>query len=260
MVGPVKIHIENGEMGSGRIFVDADVEGSSQRFFLDTGSPETFVHADLWPDKPVVETSPYFSASGAAASFDYIQMKEFSVGPIYRSGLQVGLILDSKKEPQKLGLNFFKDFNVTFDFPGETICHAIKESGDLQQFSFGEKGHIFLSARVGNTYVPCIFDTGAGFSAIDYSCIQQHSHLFEMVDSAGTAGDGNGKLIPCALYKVKNLGVDCADFSNSMIVGIDLASLKRVLKIEGPLMVLGFNHIVSKAWQFNFKDLKYSVR
>ncbi len=71
-----KFRYVEGDLGSGQIFVNGVVDNTVQDFYLDTGSPQTFVHAiDHIKNSPITKTKPYSSASGQTKQFDYINVK-----------------------------------------------------------------------------------------------------------------------------------------------------------------------------------------
>lgn len=254
-----KFRYVKGDADSGQIFVNGSVDNVVQDFFLDTGSPHTFVHAiDHIKNKTITKSKSYFSASGQAKKFDYIDVQNLSIGPITSYDASVALIHDLESEPPKLGLNIFKPHKVEFDFINHQLSE-IASSLDLKKsFELGPKGHIQFVANFGNQKLVCIFDTGAGLSVIDSKFVEKFPEFFKLSDSEATVGDANDINTATAIYNVSTFSIGDVDFSNSSVVALDMDDFKSILGVEH-MMILGFNHIVGKKWAFDFESCRYEL-
>lgn len=253
-----KFRYITGDADSGQFFVTGSVDNVEQDFFLDTGSPHTFVHAiDHLKKKPITHSKSYFSASGQAKQFDYIDVQNLSIGPITSHNVPVALIHDLDSEPPKLGLNIFKPHKVEFDFINHQLS-AITSLKSETSFELGPKGHIQLVANFGNQKVVCIFDTGAGLSVIDSKFVEKYPDFFQLADSEATVGDANDVNTATAIYNVSTFAIGNVDFSNSTVVALDMDDFKSILGVDH-MMILGFNHIVGKRWAFDFELCRYEL-
>jgi len=253
-----KLRYVKGDAGSGQIFVDGVVDGIKQNFYLDTGSPHTFVHAiDHFKKVPISYSKQYFSASGQPKQFDYITVENLSIGPITAHDLSVALVHDLESEPPKLGLNVFKPHKVEFDLINDQISE-ITSSKVNTPFSLGPKGHIQLTANFGSHELTCVFDSGAGLSVIDSKFVEKYPSFFSLADSDATVGDGNGVDSAVAIYNISQFKIGDTAFSKSAAVAMGLDGLKRALGVEH-VMILGFNHMIGKRWSFDLELCRYAV-
>lgn len=114
---PIRIHIQKGDIDSGRFYVPCEFDGKKALFHLDPGSSYTSVSWDPVTAKyPVTGAKTRSSASGKEKVDQTIRVQEFRLGNLKKRDLELVRYSAVENQENRLGMSVLSGSSLSFDF------------------------------------------------------------------------------------------------------------------------------------------------
>jgi hypothetical protein len=283
-----------GDQQIGQIFVGCNLDGKSERIcLLDTGSSTSSVPADAstliepfalpepsispQPDRspqpsalasgaPSASPSPSVNAWGGHRSDFLPPLLELFTAAGHSFGKVLMNRLSSENYPvdlaaQKIsgiiGEDLLRSGGLSLDFKTSEIkFDRIEKAEELPyQFTLSYVPEIELPVHLNDDAVTAVFDTGASFSAINSTWIDQHPEQFETVGEM-VERNFSGEMTKTRVVRAKTLRVGDADLRSPLFIALDFSRLSWVS--SETQVILGFNVISQGNWKIDYPTLRWS--
>ncbi len=256
--------VTHGELGGGRFYATmrfGDVMGTMR---LDTGASTSRITRAPWNAglRQVGETMST-AATGGTMHCDDVEAKnvflKVSKGNAIGRAAYVVSRCPAGSGEDLLGLDFFSGARFRIDPRGRTLVFAgaSNASGPMRPFRLLGPEHrlVGIDAKIGDTPVVGLFDTGAEISAVDLKFVQIHKKLFTPTKATVHATDaGGGKWSP-SVYRIKSIDIgDNHILHNVYVIAYDFGVLREALGPQTPL-ILGVNFIGKLQWELDMRDM-----
>ena len=264
--------VTNGELGGGRFYASmrfGDVMGTMR---LDTGASTSRITRAPWNEglRPVGETMST-AATGETMRCDDVEAKnvflKVSKGNAIGRAAYVVSRCPAGSGEDLLGLDFFRGARFRIDPKRRTLVFAGAQnpSGPAQPFRLlgPERRLVGIDAKIGDTPVVGLFDTGAEISAVDLKFARSHKNLFTPTKTTVHATDAGGGAWSPSVYRIKSIDIgDNHILHNVYVIAYDFGVLREALGPQTPL-ILGVNFIGKRQWELDMRDMSaptWSVR
>jgi hypothetical protein len=250
------LSIQQGPLGSGKMFLPCEFDGTQDLCFLDTGSTNSFVaNKSNFSSYPKTGTIRYKSASGIPKEIDEIEIGKLQLGQLSLSNFKIGRIEDDPNFTSVVGINAFALTQFGFIFSGkpELTLNQRPNIPLKSDLSVLDKNILTVPIIMNGTKSYGFFDTGAGLSSIDIEFVKKHPENFEFVQDIPNGTDATGKPVVLKLFKMKNVVVGSIKFENENVLAMDFSVVRDHVSKEADF-IIGFNLITKANWYFDIKN------
>lgn len=279
-----------GDQQIGQIFVGCNLDGKSERIcLLDTGSSfssvpleaATFIQPVTLPEpssSPLPDPSPQISGSPSASPSPSVNAwgghKSDFAPPLLElftaAGHSFGKVFMTRLSPENypvdlsaqkisgiIGEDFLRSGGLSLDFKTlEIKFDRIEKADELPyKFTLSYVPEIELPVHLNDEEVTAVFDTGASFSAISSSWIDQHPEQFEVVGEMAERSF-SGEMTKTRVVRAKNLRVGDVELRSPLFIALDFSRMPWVS--SETQVVLGFNVISQGNWKIDYPTLRWS--
>lgn len=246
--------------GHHRVEVGIRLGNGDTTCLLDTGAPKTTLTASaLTLRYQALQTSESKGVAGIGTACDEVLVDELQLGgrrllkfPASRcagDGTRNLLGLDA------LGDRFLVDLRhrvLTLDPP-------LPQAGLALPLRRLRGGHMTLPARLGDTDVHVLFDTGADTTVVDTAFVAAHPGLFTLVRSED-GRDATGQTIPSDIHTVSSVVMGELHLRDVEVATFAFTEpMRRDMGADTPV-ILGTNVIEAAAWSFDLQAARWSVQ
>lgn len=269
-----------GDQKIGQIFLGCNLDGRSERIcLLDTGSatssvpadPSVFIESVASPEpsiSPSASPLPIVNAWGGhkmdlpPPPLELFTAAGHSFGKVFMTRLSpetYPVDLGSQQISGIIGEDFLRLGGLSLDFKAlEVKFDRIEKADELPyQFTLSYVPEIELPVHLNGEAVTAVLDTGASFSAINSSWIDQHPEQFETVGEM-TERNFSGDVTKTRVVRTKNLRVGDVELSSPLFIALDFSRLSWVS--SETQVVLGFNVISQGNWKIDYPTLRWSFK
>lgn len=258
-----KIHLhykfEDEHQDIAEIWIDGQVDGSSQRFILDTGCSRTSLYfSDFSAKYTSLGSRQYSSAFGPAMS-DFIKVSQISSGPIQHSDIIIARTASGGNDKNLFGMDLLKNSILHF-LPRQKKVEFLSNSSFIthSQNLYLDSGSIpIIELDINNKAAIAVWDTGAGITIVDQKFLIQNSDLFfSCGQTQGT--DSAGHSFETEIYLMKSIKIGDYFFPEHRVVPIDLNHLNPHTgrRID---FILGYSTLRHANWLIDFPAKKWQI-
>lgn len=230
--------------GCAAVWVDADVDGRTYRFLLDTGAARTQLRSDAWIDGLPSETRHESSGVFTTTIDDVIVLPPITLGPLTATNVHATRATAGEN---LLAMDLLRRASIRIDLDRAKLTIRAPGTASLPwTLDRGPHGHPFLDLRWPNATARAIFDTGAGITVVDTAFARTHPDLFTYAGEA-TGTDSAGTEMTVDLYEMAGVTIGDRDFAPTRVAVLDLP------QVDGRMDVgLGYPAIRQAIWVFDF--------
>ena len=255
----VKLEVVSEEIGSGRIFLEANLDGHGIQCFWDSGCCKTCLSVNKFSKRyKKVGAGKLRGVSGVAARTDKIKIGAFSLGAIARKSFWAYRCAERKASKVTLGIDFFKKKSFAVDFKKNILDTDPPRPRRKEKLLIAPRGLLFINCRVGGKTVKALWDTGAGLNCVDRKYVNMRPRQFKFIQSVASGQDILGNTVAMRLLEASQVLIQGAGFKNVRFLEMDLGPVSKALGVRIPFL-LGFNTITKANWYFNLKDQSWSL-
>lgn len=258
-----KIHLhykfEDEHQDIAEIWIDGQVDDSSQRFILDTGCSRTSLYySDFSAKYTSLGSRQYSSAFGSAMS-DFIKVSHIGCGPIQHTDITIARTALGGNDKNLFGMDLLNNSILHF-LPQQKEIEILSNSSFVTHSHnlYLDSGSIpFIELDINNKTAIAVWDTGAGITIVDQKFLIQNSNLF--LSCGKTQGsDSAGHSFETEIYLMKSIKIGDYFFPEHRVVPIDLNHL--ILQTGRRIdFILGYSTLRHANWLIDFPARKWQI-
>lgn len=246
------------EEDSGRIFALGNVDGQSERFYIDTGANTTKIKSNnVFEKYHAIENRTLMGLSGNPMTVSKIKVQNISMGPFSAFSHEIFLYPNMPYFESTAGVDLLQNKIFGFEFTKSRVIELDKINAN-EKFILAPQGYILIHTKISNNEVNGIWDTGAGLTTIDTEFVKKNSNLFTFVKDI-EGGDTTGSIINMKLYLVKKIQIGSITLENVQFLAHDFSPIKTKLNDPTINMAIGFNMIIHHDWYFDMINKSWLV-
>jgi predicted aspartyl protease len=255
----LKLEVIEVETGEYLPFVKVNFDGLEKKLLLDTGAYKSSIETDDWSSQyPAIESDQsHFShgASGVKVKCDLIEIKKITIGEVYMDNHRI-----ERCRSNIFGLDLIGNVPFEVDYKNERLNYLQKiDKTSSQKLGRMKKGHLTVKTKINNEEYNTILDSGATATIVDLSYVKKRPSLFKLVKRDDGTDGHSGEAIKSYRYQLTELTVGDKKLKNVSIISFDFPkNMKR--GFEGSPIMIGNNIIRLAAWQFDIKNMLWSLK
>lgn len=254
------------ELIGGMIFIEANVNGKTGTFILDTGAPGVILN-----EKPQQKSEDLIAGGiNGTVEIGEVNIQNFAWGIINLSDIQ-GYSLDishleksfEKKIAGLIGFDVLADFELLFDYQNKQIQilparknELHKNNKPIQKIAFQKQGHLpVIQAKIGKKTYNFGIDTGAEVNLLAAHILQKLEEDVLIINASTTIQGLDNSPQSVQVGTIKNTRVQDTEFPEMEYLFVDFSKINdnRETKIDG---LLGFTFLEKSKVSINYKKQK----
>lgn len=247
------------EEDSGRIFTTGQVDGQTERFYIDTGANNTKIKTNkIFENYKAIESKSLMGLSGKPITLSKIRVQNILMGAFSTSNHEVLRYPNTPDFESTAGIDLLQNKIFGFEFSKNKIIELDKLNA-TDKFVLTPRGYILLHTHISGHEINGIWDTGAGLTTIDTEFVKKNPDLFTFVKDID-GGDTTGSSLKMKLYMVKKIQIGSMTLENVQFLAYDFSPIRTKLNDPTINMAIGFNILIHHDWYFDMKNHTWTAK
>lgn len=256
---PLYYKYDDEHQDTAEVWIYGIVDGSPQRFILDTGCSRTSLYYNDFSAKYASHGSREYSSAFGSAMSEFIKVSEIGSGPIQHTDLMIARTGRGGNDKNLFGMDLLKD-SILHLTPAQQeleILSALPLSSNSQALYLDSGSIPFIEIEFGQKIAVAVWDTGAGVTIVDKKFFNQHLDLF---DSGGkTIGtDSSGYTFETEIFLMKPIKIGGHLFPAHRVVPLDLNHLGPKTG-RGMDFILGYSTLRHANWLMDIPGRRWLI-
>ncbi|MFP5520646.1 MAG: retropepsin-like aspartic protease [Bdellovibrionia bacterium] len=241
------------------VWIDGIVDGTPQRFILDTGCATTCLFYNDFSAKYTSFGAKQYSSAFGSATSESIKVAQIGSGPIQRKDILIARTEKGGNDKNLIGMDLLKD-SILHLMPSQQKVEILTSSSMNTQVQdlFLDSGSIpFIELDFGEQKAVAVWDTGASITIVDLNFFKQYRELFHSGGKT-TGTDSAGHTFETEIYMMKPIKIGEHLFPTHRVVPLDLNHLGPKTG-RGMDFILGYSTIRYANWLMDFPGRKWFI-